>query len=99
MLLEIFPELTNDDIRSTSMGASGEDIQMSSAARKRFPYTVECKSKNAIAVYPWLEQRTRGSHTPLVFAKANHKEPIVVLYAQDFLKLIKELSETKNNNA
>ena len=98
LILECFPSLTESDVRSTSMGAPGVDIQLSSAAFTKFPYKVECKSKASIAVYPWLEQHESNTGTAIVFARANHKEPIVVLYAQDFLKLIKELNEIKNNN-
>jgi hypothetical protein len=89
-LLELAPELTKDDIRSTSMGASGEDILLSTAARNRFPYSLECKARASIAVYAWIEQRTSGDYPPIVFAKGNHKAPLVVMYAEDFLKLIKK---------
>jgi hypothetical protein len=34
-LLETFPEFEPDDIKSTVMGDSGEDIQLSPAARKK----------------------------------------------------------------
>ena len=55
-ILSRFPSLTIDDVRSTSMGAGGEDIQLSKAARDLFPYTVECKSNARIAVYKFYEQ-------------------------------------------
>ena len=89
-ILTLFPELTKDDVRSTSMGAAGEDVLLSGIARKRFPFSIECKSRNAIAVYPWLEQRADGDYPPIVFAKGNHKTPIVIMYAVDFLKLIEK---------
>ncbi len=34
MMLDLAPSLEKDDIRSTSMGAGGEDLQLSPAARK-----------------------------------------------------------------
>lgn len=71
------------------MGASGPDILFSSVARSKFPYSIECKSRQGIAVYSWLEQRTDEGYPPIVFAKGNHREPIVILYAKDFLELIK----------
>lgn len=94
-LLEIYPLLTKDDIRSTSMGSAGEDILLSSVARIELPYTIECKSRNCISVYKWLEQGADSVYTSIVFAKGNHKEPIVIMYAEDFFKLLKEKSETK----
>lgn len=89
-ILARFPELTINDVRSTSMGCAGVDIQFSSAALDRFPYSVECKSRNAIAVYAWLEQREGDVHRPLVFAKGNRKDPIVIMYAEDFFKLLEK---------
>ena len=44
-ILEAFPALEPDDVKSTSMGAGGEDVQLSPAARKLFPYQIECKPK------------------------------------------------------
>ena len=34
-----------EDIESRSMGAAGEDLIMSKAARTKFPYAVECKNQ------------------------------------------------------
>lgn len=69
------------------MGAAGEDILLSTEGRSHFPYSVECKARKGIAVYSWLEQQQGGPYPPIVFAKANHKEPIVIIYAKDFMKL------------
>ena len=44
-ILAAFPNLGEDDVRSTSMGASGEDIQLSTSARTLFPYSVEAKNQ------------------------------------------------------
>ena len=44
-LLETFPDLEPDDIKSTVMGDSGEDIQLSPAARRIIPLTIEVKRR------------------------------------------------------
>ena len=44
-LLETFPDLEPDDIKSTVMGDSGEDIQLSPAARKIIPLTIEVQRR------------------------------------------------------
>lgn len=49
VLLEAFPTLEPDDVKSTSMGAQGEDVQLSPAARKLMPIAVETKARNSIA--------------------------------------------------
>ena len=42
--LNVHPE----DIESRSMGAGGEDLIMARAARKKFPYSIECKNQENI---------------------------------------------------
>ncbi len=88
-LLEVFPNLEPDDIKSTSMGAQGEDVQLSPVARKVIPYTIECKSRSRIAVYEWYDQaKGHKDHEPLVFIKANHKQPLVIMSAEHFIKIL-----------
>jgi len=50
MILENFDHLEPDDVRSTSMGAGGEDVLLSPAARKVFPFSVECKNVEKISL-------------------------------------------------
>lgn len=102
-ILELFPQLSRSDVRSTSMGASGEDILLSTAALQYMPYMIECKSRNSIAVYKWLEQRgvepssvDAIGFTPLVIAKGNHKAPIVILYAEDFFNILGKIKINEN---
>ena len=69
-LLETFPEFEPDDIKSTTMGDTGEDIQLSPAARKKLPITIEVKRRKSAlkTVYGYLEQA--GNHAkgePVVF--------------------------------
>lgn len=40
-----FPALAEGDLRSTSMGCGGEDIQMSPAAREVIPFSIEAKNQ------------------------------------------------------
>lgn len=98
-ILTIFPSLSPRDVTSRSMGAAGTDVLLSEAAMKLFPYAVEAKSRASIVVYPWIEQHQGEEGTPIVFAKMNNKEPVVILYARDFLQMIKEHSETKANKS
>jgi len=86
-ILSRFPSLTIDDVRSTSMGAGGEDIQLSKAARDLFPYTVECKSNARIAVYKFYEQaQAHGKGEPIVVIKQNRSKPLVIVDAELFFK-------------
>ena len=55
-ILSRFPVLTQDDVRSTSMGAGGEDVQLSSQARTLFPYSIECKNQERLNLWSSLDQ-------------------------------------------
>jgi hypothetical protein len=94
MILEIFPELEPDDVRSTAMGQNGADIQFSPAARKLLPYDIESKAKARAQVVTWYEQaKTHGDNEPLVFIKQDRKSPLIVVDAEHFLKLIRKLTD------
>ena len=83
----MFPSLHPDDVRSTSMGAGGEDVQLSPLARKHFPYQVECKSMKSFAVYKYYDQaKEHGGYEPILFIKADRRKPLVVMDAEHFFK-------------
>ncbi len=67
-ILETFPDLEPDDVRSTTMGDTGEDIQLSPAARKKIPITIEVKRRKSAlkTVYDYIEQaEAHGKGCPL----------------------------------
>ena len=92
LILETFTELEPDDVRSTSMGAGGEDLQLSPAARKKFPYSVECKNVEKLNVWGAYEQAEKpsGNHEPLLIMKKNRKKPLVVIDLEAFVELLKD---------
>lgn len=84
--------LTEDDVKSTSMGAQGEDIQLSTAARQQWPISVECKSKQAFAFYKDYEQAKKNAPSgaePVLVCKANNKKPMAIVDAEFFFKEFK----------
>jgi len=91
-ILDAFPRLEPDDVKSTSMGASGEDIQLSPAARRWFPFSTECKSRATVSVYAWYQQAKTNSPTgmePLLVIKQNNSKPLVVIDLDAFMELVK----------
>ena len=62
-ILDAFPHLTEDDVTSTSMGAPGEDIKLSAAARRALPLSLECKCVERLNVWQCIEQAQ--SNTPV----------------------------------
>lgn len=84
------PELEDDDVRSTSMGAGGEDLQLSPAARRLVPFQIECKSRARISVYEWFKQAAEhGKHEPLLIVKQDRSEPLAIIRADTLLGLIR----------
>ena len=94
LILEKFQQLEEDDVRSTTMGDSGEDILLSPAARKLFPFSVECKNQEKLNIWSSLEQaeNNSGSHAPLLIFKRNRTKTYAVL---EFDKLLELLNESK----
>ena len=88
--LDIDPE----DIESRSMGAGGEDLIMSKAARNKFPYSIECKNQERMNIWSAWEQanNNKGIYEPLVVIKKNGVRPLIVLDAENFLEMIKEFN-------
>ena len=86
--LNVHPE----DIESRSMGANGEDLIMSKAAREKFPFSIECKNVEKLNIWEAYEQSKSncGNYEPIVIIKKNHKKPLVVIDAEYFINLFKE---------
>lgn len=84
-----YPELTINDVRSTSMGCSGIDIQLSEKAIALFPFAVECKN---VATFKKEYITQAMSHTgddrltPILIIKATRKKPVVVMRSDDWQK-------------
>ena len=89
-ILDSFKSLESDDVRSTSMCAGGEDVLLSPAARKLFPYTIECKNLAKIAVYNYYVQATgHNDYEPLVVIKQNRSKPLAVVDFDHFMGLVR----------
>ena len=91
--LDIDPE----DIESRSMGAGGEDLIMSKAARNKFPYSIECKNQEKLNIWSAWDQANgnKGLYEPLVVIKKNGIRPLVVLDAENFLDMIRNFNNDK----
>jgi len=69
------------------MGCPGEDVKMSPAARKLFPFQIECKNLNKVAIYAhYLQACTHGAHEPLVIIKQNGSKPLAIVDAEWLIK-------------
>lgn len=92
----LFPDLHPDDVTSCQMGGTGTDIKLSPAARKKFPYSVECKNVEKLNVWSAIQQaedNTVEDTTPVVFIKKNNTEVYAVIPADHFFTLLGKSNE------
>jgi len=89
--LRSFLNMTEQDIKSTPMGAPGVDIWMSSEALKKLPLSIECKNVEKIMIWQAIEQAevnsVPGTIPAVIFCK-NNETPQIVLPFLDFLALV-----------
>jgi hypothetical protein len=95
-LRSAFPILEEDDIKSQTMGMTGEDIVLSPAARKLIPYSFECKNVERLQFWASVEQcetNCKEELSPILVVKKNRKDPYACIPIDVFIGLIKELNE------
>ena len=83
-----------EDIESRSMGAGGEDIIMARDARKKFPFSIECKNVEKLNIWEAYSQATAnsGNYEPICVIKKNNVKPLVVLDAEYFIDLCSKIN-------
>ena len=78
-------------MKTAIMGESGEDVHLSPAARKLFPFSVEAKNQERLNIWKALEQayaNAKEGATPLVVFSRNHSKTYVALEFEDLLTLL-----------
>lgn len=94
MILEYFPKLAKEDVRSTGMGQQGADIQFSKFAQDALGIAVECKSYERIHVYQWywqaMDHAKESDLMPVVVIKQNNALPLAVVDLEDFMALLRD---------
>lgn len=87
-IIRIF-HLSENDVRPAIMGERGADIKLAKAALARFPFAIEAKNTERLALYESLAQaeRNAGSLAPLLVFKRNRSEIYCCLKWADFLRL------------
>lgn len=93
-LLEEFPEFEPDDIKSTTMGDSGADVQLSPAARKKINLAIEVKRRRSggKTFYDYMTQarhHVKSGENPVVFFRADRQPWLVVVDIDFFMELLK----------
>ena len=92
LLRAAFPKLEEDDIKSQTMGMSGEDIVMSPLAKKKIKYSFECKNKERLDLWASLAQAEDNceNRVPVLVFKRNNSKTYVAFELDHFIDLIQE---------
>ena len=84
--------LEDGDIESQLMGGSGEDIVMSPLAKKKIPFSFECKNVERLNLWGSLKQAEENceDRTPVLVVTKNRTPVYCVVPFETFIDLIKE---------
>ena len=84
--------IEEDDIKSQTMGMSGEDIVLSPSAKKVIPYSFECKNTERLNLWKSLEQCESNceDREPVLVMKRNRSDVYAIIKFDKFLNLIEE---------
>lgn len=89
----------NCDIHSNEMGQAGVDIILRNGARKLFPFSVECKAQENVALKEFVEQARANvaadSRSWLLAIKKQSVGKLAVLELDEFMAVWKELLELR----
>lgn len=83
------------------MGVPGADLMLSAAAKREFPFEVECKSTKPQRqpIQAYMEQaKNHGNLEPLVVIKENRSKPVVVIDAEYFFSLWAQLNMNERHD-
>ena len=88
------PRLHEDDIKSQTMGMTGEDIVLSPKGREMIPYSFECKNVERLNLWGSLDQCEGNCEgegiKPVLVIKRNRSKTYAVIEFEEFTNLIGE---------
>lgn len=90
-ILAKYPQLTERDVVSTTMGDSGVDVKLSQAAVELFPYSIEAKAQETASLWSWWKQtvtNTAKGTKPLLVIKRSREDVLVVMKFSDFMEVL-----------
>lgn len=85
--------LERGDVKSAVMGESGVDLHLSPAAKRKFPYAVECKAVERLNVWDAYDQAVENGKKvglePLLVMKRNRSKTLAVVDFGHLLRILK----------
>ncbi len=85
--------MKEDDIKSQTMGMTGEDIVLSPAAKKLIPFSFECKNQERLNLWKSIEQAEENAEdrTPVLVFKRNGSKTYATIEFKSLLKLLRRV--------
>ena len=96
MLRDVYHQLHEDDIKSQTMGMTGEDIVRSPAAKEVCTFSFECKNVERLQIWRAIEQcegNKPDCSAPAIVFKKNGKEPYVAIPFTVFCDMLQHENE------
>ena len=99
-ILDCFPSLEPDDVRSTPMGVSGPDVQLSPAAKKIYNVSIEVKNQERPGLRKAWEQADANSNgcTTLLFNTWNRGPELVTMKVDYYFTLLRRLEDERDHD-
>ena len=85
------PELHEDDIKSQTMGMTGEDIVRSPAAKEVCTFSFECKNVERLQIWRAIDQcetNRPDCSAPAIVFKKNGKDPYIAIPFEVFCDML-----------
>ena len=98
MLRDVYTQLDPDDIKSQTMGMTGEDIVRSPAAKKACAFSFECKNVERLQIWRAIEQceaNKPDASSPAIVFKKNGKQPYVAIPFATFCDMLQYENERR----
>jgi len=88
-ILAYFPEFSEEDIKVTSSGATGEDLTFSASVRSRLPISIECKKHGKFALYKHYKQAEANANgnEPVLVIEQDRSKPLAIVDLEYFIYL------------
>ena len=100
ILRDVYHQLHPDDIKSQTMGMTGEDIVRSPAAKEVCTFSFECKNVERLQIWRAIEQCESNKpdySSPAIVFKKNGKEPYVAIPFTVFCDMLQFENEGRIN--
>ena len=96
-----YPRLEPDDIKSQTMGMTGEDIVLSPAAREICSFSFECKNVERLQMWQAIDQCEANKpdcSAPAIVFKKNGKDPYIAIPFEIFCNMLQHQNDTGGIN-